>query len=497
MKSSTRLAFFVFLGLAILVWQQTLKKQERGVSQITFAAVDVTKVDRIEISGPHAVTLVRKGDVWQLASGRMAEQNAVTRALESLEKIHSTKVVTRKSERYAELKVDAAQGAQVVVQTGEEVSAEFVIGSGGPGSSNVLVDGSVYTVKGVFPGTFSRPQASWVDKEILKIGTQDVAKVEIQLPGEAPFALVQSESKVVSLEDSSVLPSGFRFDHALATSVLNTLTGLRAREFMEPPADLNTWGLGDGASRFVIHQGTEGLAAQTVVLGGAAGENQVYAQLLPKNDVFTISSHSAKLLRRTPLEFRDLRLVTLEANTVDKLHIRHGKSKIDLTREAGVWKLAKAKPAPHDGFLLDPAAVDQLLATLGSVRGESLAQGVSPKKSGLRKSKQFIRWVATGGAGGQLRLGVKEKDTEQIFARGNADQGIYRLSQSVVGKLFGGLESLEKRAASDLGALGKIDPQMLNQLPPEIREQLLRQLQDEQRKQQMMQAFQEGRAPGQ
>ena len=75
--------------------------------------------------------LVRRDGTWFIEGGRRAEESSVERTLEAVAQMESTKLLTRKPSRFAELQVDEETGVQVSVgSTGREL-ARFVIGTGG------------------------------------------------------------------------------------------------------------------------------------------------------------------------------------------------------------------------------------------------------------------------------------------------------------------------------------------------------------------------------
>jgi len=497
MRKSTGLALFVFIGLGLLAWQQLGEKQERGISQVSFIDLNISEIDGLTVSGKHPVELRREGAKWVVGSGRRADANAVQRALEALIKIDSTNLVTQKETRFAELKVDSASGTRVVVLKGETVLTDFVIGSAGAGGSNILVGGKVYSMKRVFPGSFSRPTASWVDRTLMVATAKDVARVEVLLDGETPFTFIPAgdDASKWSLEDASVLPSGFRFDYAAAQSVVNTAIGLRAREFVESKGDGSEKGLGQSSDRVVIHFKESGKESQTLVLGKEASENVVYGKILPKGDVFTFSSHSAQLLKRKPLSFRDLRLVNFRVADVVEFKIQDGTQEAVLKRVGGGWTVASVKPELGAGFQIDSKAVEGRLQALTGYRAAGLAGEIKARKTKFKKTEKLILLTLQDGSSVSLEFGAQIKVDEEVmlYARGNMDETTYYVREASLTSVLSDIGSMAQRAGPTGPGMGNIDPAALSQLPPEIREQLMRQLREEQRKQEMLKAFQEPR----
>ncbi|MBT6491723.1 MAG: DUF4340 domain-containing protein [Deltaproteobacteria bacterium] len=496
MNKSTGLAVFVCIVLAGMVWVKQGEKQERGVSRVSFTQLDSTQISGLTIKGKHPVVLKRQEDSWTVESGRRADATAVKAALDALVKIDSTNLVTQKPERFAELKVDEKEGTHVVVSSGDSVVADFVIGSADAGGSYILFENKVYSMKRVFPGTFSRPTASWVDRRVVQAEMDAIARVEIKVRESESYSLVPSadDTRAWSLANASVLPDGFRFDHAAAYRLVNALSDLRAREFVDG-ASHETMGLGEEASRVVVHFKDTGRAAQTLVIGQEAGSKLVYGKVLPQGDVFIFSSHSSQLLTQAPRDFRDLRLIDFSLPDVQSFEIMDGSMKAELKRQGEGWVVGSANPPLPQGFELDVLAVEARLQVLKNYRAKALAPDTKPRKTKFKRSKKQVRVTLGDGSTRKIEFGAVAdvKGETMLYARGAIDTALYYADQGSLGAVLSDLKSMGKKVAPQRPNLGNLDPSSLSQLPPEIRKQILMQLEQEEQKKKMLKAFQQQR----
>ena len=96
---------------------------------------------------------------------------------------------------------------------------------------------------------------------------EEIEKVEIFLDGQNPMVLVQTQDEIPvwTMADMSPFPDGFRFDHLAARSVIRTIAGLRAREFVEPKPESSA--VFENADRVVVHFKDPSVGSETVILG--------------------------------------------------------------------------------------------------------------------------------------------------------------------------------------------------------------------------------------
>ena len=492
MKKTTLVWIAVFIGLLVGVLVSMQDKSARGITRIDFSSVDPTSVDKVEISGPQAVKLHKDGELWRLDNDKEADSGAVQRMLDAIPSINSSQLVTRNNDRFADLEVDDDKGLSVKAFSGDKLVANFIIGKVASGETHVRVKDEVYGVKGLSRFLFAKDKSAWHQLKFFKTALDDVESVEVKLAG-APAYGLSKKDKDWAITDPSVLPQGFRFDKNAARSLVSSLANLRAQSVEENDPGVDKTGLSDQADSLTLH--SKGGVSNTVLLGLSNDDKKVFAKLQGGDDVFLLAEYNAKNLRKKATDLRELTLVQIDKDKVNKLQIQNGKDLLVLSKKDGAWSIDKSSVKVPDDFKFDPSAVDRRLGAMANARAFQLAQDQDAGKASLRKPSATI--TATLDDNSQVRLQFgKEFELDKrklVYARGNIDDSIYALTGYLRDSLCKGLDGFKKTAPAPNamggpgGGLGGIDPSSLANLPPEVRAQLMQQLQQKQRQQQMMQ----------
>jgi hypothetical protein len=494
MKKSTILALLVFAGLLAAVVVSLRQKPERGITRIGFASVDTAAIDRVEVAGPKPVTLIKKGEAWQLENGKAADADAVKRLLEAIPKVVSSTQVTRDSARFAELEVDEQKGTRVKASAAGKVVAEFTVGKASGADANVRVGDAVYAVSGVNSYLFARDASAWYQLKLFNGTFDDAERVEVALQGGPAYALVKKESDW-AIDDAAVLPAGFRFDKNAARTLASSLFNARATTVLEADPGEAISGLGAGAD-VLRFSGKKELKGELLL--GAASGTKVHARVGGQSDVILLADYTAKNLRKQAADLRELTLVQLDKDKVKQLSIVDGKMVLVFEKQGADWKIQRSSEKVADDFELDPMAVDRRLGAVANARATRIAPDVDKARAGLLKSTATI--TATLEDKSQVKLvfgdSFKDGDRDAVYAAGNIDDAIYVLTSYVRSNVLGGLDTFKKRAEAPggMGGMGggmpNLSPEALGSLPPEVRDSLMKQMAQKQQEQQMLQALQ-------
>jgi len=540
MKKSTLISLAVFgllLAMAVFV---TTRKPERGMTRLSFADVKVDGADRITITGKNPVELVKRDGVWRLANGKLADAGAVTRLLESVPKMKSNDLLSADASKLTELELDAEKGSAVTVFAGKQKLAGFTVGKSVPGGLALSTDAGVFKVAGVAAMNYSKPAATWLEHKLFADKQDDVTRLEVRLAGERPYALVKKDNAWAP-EDSKALPPGFRFDADAARSLVAGVVNARVKDFEETDPGAPKTGLSDKSDviSFVVAPaapaptddamkvdvaaapapGAEAAKADAVAAPAPRAEaakadavvapapvtrtlrlgavkpgdaKDVYARIDGKDELFTLADYTVKSLRKALVDLRDLKLMSFERATVEKLNIVDGKVNLAFEKKNNVWSLVKsAEPKPAD-FELDPSAVERRLSGIASARGTKVVVGNTRGDPGLAAAKAKVTVTQKGGATVTLAFGntTKDDDREVSFAKGNADGAVYFVPKWTRDNLLGGLATFKTQATQGGGFEG-IDPKALSNLPPDVRESLMKQIEQKKREQEMLKRLQQ------
>lgn len=473
MSKSTLIAAVVFAALLAAVIFSLNEKPERGIERISFATVPPSEITRITATGKNTYEIERAEDGWRLADGRPANGSSVDQLVASIPNIESSSVVTQNPERFAELEVDDEGGTLFRAFVGDELVAEFTVGTGARGGAHIRKDDVVYLARNVRESTFRRDANLWTEKKVFDVPPQSVQRIDVVLHEGPQYALINGEAGW-SLEDPSRLPEGFRFDPQQAATLGRTLAGLRAKEILPDPVEEATTGFESEAD--VLTMTVDGEEPLTLRLGKDAGDTSVYARASGTRFDLTVPAHIATALRKKPTDFRDLALMEMDPKRIVRLEIQSGENELVFERTSvdDAWRLAHATEETPEDFELDPAKVDSRLAALAYTRATGVA--ASDVRAGLDTPSATLRATDVDGETAALVFGA---DTERdglpgVAARGNADQATYIAPSYARTNLTGGLETFRKTTAPPHPPA--LDAAALQDLPPEVRAQLLRQM---------------------
>ena len=134
------------------------------------------------------------------------------------------------------------------------------------------------------------------------------------------------------------LPLVARADNAAVQAVLTKILGLRANDFVNDDAsNLSTYGLTSPSATLSVTVGTD--EPMVLQLGGLVPNknDQVYAQVLKSNSVFTLLASSVNAVLRDMPNVRDLHVLPFDVNKATAVSYVFGPKKGDLKFDNGLW----------------------------------------------------------------------------------------------------------------------------------------------------------------
>lgn len=121
----------VLVGIFVTVRLFRAPKRENNARR-ELVYLDRTKITEVRItSGDSAVRLVKENDKWNVMKNEAsyeADSAAVERMLQTIQILKSTRMASRKKEKWAEFKVDE-KGTNVSVYYDGDKEADFMVGS--------------------------------------------------------------------------------------------------------------------------------------------------------------------------------------------------------------------------------------------------------------------------------------------------------------------------------------------------------------------------------
>ncbi len=484
MNPKTLLALALLGCLAAFVWWQQDARVERGIERFSMKQVDLSVIDSIEVTGDNPIVLEKKGGEWFLSTGRLAQQSAVKRAVEAFQKMESSTVLATEVTPSILTKwgLDEEQATSVVLKGQGKVVSEIKLGKVTAGRVPLLVNGTLFSAKGVFPGVFAKPMQSWIEKRLFIEAKKSLKMLSYEKADQPIYSLVPTDSAENEYEFSKAvaLPTEFRFDTEMARSVASSLVSLRAQSFIEKELDSEVTGLGPTSDRvrFEYEVGSgAGTKSDVLILGGPAEGNGTYARLQKRNDTFVISASTAKLFRKSVEDFRSLRFMNFDPSKAARLSIKDGRTRISWVKKEGTWSLEHASEKMPKDFELDGSLVERRLRRLADAKALGLAP-LTPA-AGLKGARASLRVTLEDSSEVEMKVGRKTsyKGEAGFYVGGNADESVYVITEASRRYHLGMLSSFEKKEAPRAPqGLGNLDPAALSKLPPNIRQQILQQL---------------------
>lgn len=236
----------ILIGIAMLN-----NRSERASEQLEtgpiFAGLNKDAVAEIILSNQDKeVRILKQGEDWVVASEDQypADQRAVTRILDSLEKFDRRYLRSRNPEQQATFEVDAESGTGVILadRSGNPL-ADFRMGKNGPDYQSQYIRPSdaeeVYLIPEYLRSVFDAGKDTWRDKAIFSFETEKARQLVIR-PAEGPVIAIAKDDEgnfTLTAPDSAAAKK------SIVESTLRTLSNLRCDAFPDSLPSMSDAGL--------------------------------------------------------------------------------------------------------------------------------------------------------------------------------------------------------------------------------------------------------------
>lgn len=506
MKRSTLIMITVCVALLVAAVLINDRPAQRGSERLQFVDLELDSVDGLLLEGAEGrIELSRSEGLWTFDNGRLADADTIQRALEGLQDIDTSDVVSVSEERQAKYGVDPDGGVTVSASRGGTKLARVVVGSSETGEAYVreVGEAAIFHADAGLAHRFPLDQSRWLKLNLVDGKLEDVTKVRVEATDGAAYAIVPADGgEDWRLEDASVLPADFRFDGPGARSLANAAVTIRAKELVEAAPGAEVTGF-EGPHHRVTVTTADG---ETVVHIGAGTEaNDHFVRVDGRDALFLVPTYQANNLRKGIADLRDLRIMDIDVENATALRVGAGRGILSFVKgEDGAWQADPDGVQPPADFSFDATSVDRFVRSLTGLKATALADGASPAAAGLNRPTAQVAVTFANGSVAMLELGKEVKgddDRTLVYARGNADDKVYTVAEYHRDRFIRGWENFEVvEPPPNMGGgnpWGNLDPETLKNLPPEVRQQIMQQMQQEQQKQRLMQQMQaqQGGAP--
>ena len=399
---STIASVLVLAGLGAYIYFVTWKMPENEPGkklEKVFASLQADTIDELTVAlaSGDSTTLKKDNGVWQMtqpvaAKADDAEIGSITSSLSSIEIV---RVVDENPTSLNDYGLSNPRMEVSFKAAGDKEPRTLLIGEKSPTGADLFAmrggDKKVFLLSSTQETTFGKSSFDLREKVLLQFDRDKIDGIDVTAAGKT-LAVVKDGS-----EWKLTRPVQVRADFGAVEGLVGRLETAQMKSIVTnevTPADLKKYGLDKPDVTVNLNAGS---ARATLVVGGAAAENTVYARDASKAMVVTVESALLDDLKKSADDYRRRDLFEFRAYNADRVEISRGDQTTVFERtkappappapgaQAGgnTWK--RVSPNPAD---VDRDKVDALLAKLANMRATSFVE--SAAKTGLDKPAMTV-----------------------------------------------------------------------------------------------------------
>jgi hypothetical protein len=391
---STLVLIVVLAGLGAYIYFVLNKQPESGTASTkekVFASLQADKIEEVKVttSAGDATTVKKENGGWQIvqpaaAKADESEVGGITSALGSIE---INRVVDENPSNLNDYGLSNPRIEIDFKASGDKGYRKLLIGEKSPTGGDLFAkrndEKKVFLIPAFQESTFDKKTFDLRDKTLIKFDRDKVDSI-----------VVTAGSKSVAFAKEG---SDWNIKRPLQTKAdFGSVEGLVGKVQSAQMKSIAAADVGNDAKKYGLDkpQATvefgAGSSKATLLVGGKADDNTVYARDASKPAVVTIDKTLVDDLSKGADEYRIKDLFQFRAYNANHVEITRGEQKIVLDRAKGQGdnaqdKWHRASPNPAD---LDRDKVDAVLAKLANMRASSFAD--STAKTGLDKPTRTI-----------------------------------------------------------------------------------------------------------
>lgn len=293
-KTLVMLIVLVLLGGLLMItegpWQPG--REEDDKAPVLFDTGGGEDVTRIEINrGPETIYLNRSGGGWLVGEGdggHPADPALIDRVLDQLDGLNEGTVVSRNPDAHSSFMVGDQDALRIVVFTGDNKAADFVVGGQGPDffSNYVRKTGSdeVILVKGYVKPLLDKPAKKWRDLTLISFEAQRA--VEIRTGPAGKDMTLKKENGNWRI----VLPEERDVDPAVVEDLVARISSLKASDIHDEDTGVEGGFENPALELTVLLE--DGTSQELAVGNIIEGENKYYASAEGKETIYILSAHT-------------------------------------------------------------------------------------------------------------------------------------------------------------------------------------------------------------
>ena len=431
-------------GYAFYLSKKSDTPESGSKQEKVFASLQADKIEELRLSTADgdATTLKKDNGAWQMtapiaAKADESEVNGITSALGSAE---ITRVV---DENPANLTDYGLSNPKVVIDfkvAGDKDFKKLLIGEKAPTGTDLFAkrndEKKVFLIPAYQETTFNKKTFDLRDKVVLKFDRDKVDGLNVTAGGKTlSFAKEGSDWKIKKPVDTKA-------DFGTVEGLVGKLQTAQMKSMASDnpsPADLKKYGLDKPEAAIDIGAGS---SKATLILGGKADDNTVYARDASKTAVVTIEKGLLDDLKKGADDYRVKDLFQFRAYNATHVEITRGDQKVVFDRVKAASdkdqdKWHRASPNPAD---VDRDKVDALLAKIANMRATSFVE--STAKTGLDKPAMVVS--VTFDDGKKEERVTFGKSGEDVFASRPGEPGAMKTEAADFNEATKSLDELAK-----------------------------------------------------
>ncbi|HWW83751.1 MAG TPA: DUF4340 domain-containing protein [Vicinamibacterales bacterium] len=363
----------------------TTKKQEK-----VFASVESDKIQEIKVTSVagDATTLKKESGGWQLTEplATKADESEVSGMASALSSVDIVRVVDENPTTLNDYGLSNPR-IEVDFKAGSDKDyRKLFIGDKSPTGSDLFAkrsdDKKVFLIPAYQESTFNKTTFDLRDKVLLKFDRDKVDGIDVTSSGKSlAIAKDGTDWKIIK-------PLAVRADFGSVEGLVGRLQSAQMKSIVtsDPtPADLKKYGLDKPEVTVNLNAGS---SRATLMIGGKAENNTVYAKDASKPAVVTVESTLADDLKKSSGDYRRKDLFEFRAYNAGHIELTRGDQTVVFEKVKGTG--GQSDTAPDKWRRISPSAadadkdkIDSLLTRLANMRASSFVD--STTKTGLDK----------------------------------------------------------------------------------------------------------------
>jgi hypothetical protein len=415
------------------------KKQEK-----VFAGVESDKIEELKVSlaSGDATSLKKQSGAWQLTQPltSKADDSEVSGITSALSSVEMTRVVDENPANLTDYGLSNPRIALDFKASGDKDYRKLFIGEKSPTGSDLFAkrndEKRVFLIPAFQESTFNKSTFDLRDKTLLKFDRDKVDALDLSAGGKTTaFAKQGSDWKIAK-------PLDVRADSSTVEGLIGRLQSAQMKSIVTgeaTPDDLKKYGLDKPDATVNIKAGS---STATLVLGGKAADNTVYARDVSKPSVVTVETSLADELKKGADEYRRKDLFEFRAYNASRIEFtRNGQTvafervKAKDEKSQDTWR--RVSPNAADA---DKDKVEGMLSRLSNMRASAFVD--STAKTGLDKPALTVSVKFEDGKKEERVAFGKEGDT--VYASRPGEPGAAKADPADFAEVNKSLDELSK-----------------------------------------------------